>query len=93
LDSALTHLCFSGHSAIGMYTLTCVCVPRLCHCEQAGESTGCEVQVEWQGDHKIFGHEDYKLASRTYADVITNGVRVSLRYSELELIRILPSLE
>ena len=49
--------------------------------------------MEWQGDHKIFGHEDYKLASRTYADVITNGVRVSLRYSELELIRILPSLE
>ena len=43
---------------------------------QAGESTGCEVEVQWQGDHKIFGHEDYKLASRTYADVITNSVRV-----------------
>ena len=26
----------------------------------AGESTGCEVQLEWQGDHKIFDHDEYK---------------------------------
>ena len=26
----------------------------------AGESTGCEVQLEWQGGHKIFDHEEYK---------------------------------
>ena len=31
----------------------------------AGESTGCEVQIEWQGDHEIFNHDEYQSASRT----------------------------
>jgi hypothetical protein len=31
----------------------------------AGESTGCEVQIEWQGDHAIFDHDEYQSASRT----------------------------
>lgn len=33
--------------------------------EAAGESTGCEVQIEWQGDHEIFDHDEYQSASRT----------------------------
>jgi amidohydrolase len=38
----------------------------------AAESTGCEAQLEWQGDHKIFDHDEYESASRTYADILTN---------------------
>lgn len=38
----------------------------------AGQSTGCEPEVSWQGDHAIFDHDEYQKASRTYADVFTN---------------------
>jgi amidohydrolase len=38
----------------------------------AAQSTGCEVSIEWQGDHAIFDHDEYEKAARTYGDIKTN---------------------
>jgi metal-dependent amidase/aminoacylase/carboxypeptidase family protein len=40
--------------------------------EAAGLSSGCRAELEWQGDHALFDHEEYEQASRTYADIQTN---------------------
>eukprot|EP01052_Picozoa_sp_SAG31_P040292 SAG31_NODE_5800_length_2322_cov_15.403509_1_plen_205_part_00 len=44
----------------------------------AGQSTGCEPDIQWQGDHAIFDHDEYEQASRTYADIKTNPTMAEL---------------
>ena len=53
----------------------------------AGQSSGCTPQLEWQGDHEIFDHDEYAKASRTCASLGTSPAAVTAAACSLHRTR------